>query len=469
MAQVTEEMIDEYIQQQMGFHNFWEYLLYMDKDFFTKRAFLEEVADALQWVYEEYLQGRARVITISMPPRSGKSYIISLFCSWWLGHLPELAIMRNSSGASLYRKLSYDTRKIIKSLKFQNVFPTVKLSPDKQDVRGWNLTDSRQVAYFGAGTDGTIIGYGANLAIYDDLIPTIWVAMNDEALEKIRRWKGADHNSRKELDCPEIGIGTRWRTNDVIGDEIEKGNVNKIFKISALIMDDPEYPEGKSFCEHVNKTEFYLQEKKNLDEDIFNAEYQQEPAELKGLMFPRKELHFYDPKNIDVEKLSIFRLGVIDPAKGGGDFYAFIVGMLIGRNIYIHDMIFNQDDTESNEQASFDFIKKNDINAVKFEGNAAWFLMAKSLRRRLAAVNSNCSIRIIDNTEQKHTRILAQGGFIKNNFWFRSDWEQIPQYRKFINQFCSYMKDGTGKQHDDGADAAAELAKYFREHYKTLW
>ena len=469
MAEVTEEMIDEYIQQQLAYHNFWEYCLYMDKDFFTKRAFLEEVADALQLVYEEYLAGRARAITISMPPRSGKSYIISLFCSWYLGHIPQNAIMRNSSGASLYRKLSYDTRKIIKSLKYQAVFPNILLSPDKQDVRGWNLIQSRQVAYFGAGTDGTIIGYGANLAIYDDLIPTIWVAMNDEALAKIRNWKGADHNSRKELDCPEIGIGTRWRTNDVIGDEIEKGNVNKIFKIKALIMDNPEFPEGKSFCEHVNKTSFYLQEKKNLEPEIFDAEYQQEPAELKGLMFPKSELNFYDPKNIDPSKLSTFKLGVIDPAKGGGDFYAFIVGYLVGKNIYIHDLIFNQEDTESNEVASFEFIQKNQINDVKFEGNAAWFLMAKSLRRRLQAVQSNCGIRIFDNHENKHTRILAQGGFIKNNFWFRSDYEQIPQYRKFIVQFCQYMKDGTGKTHDDAPDAAAELAKYYRELHKSLW
>lgn len=382
--------------------------------------------------------------------------------------MPTLAVMRNCSTASLYRKLSYDTRKIITSIKFQRVFPDVFLSGDKTDVRGWNLQQSKQVAYFGAGTDGTIIGYGANLAIYDDLIPSIQVALNEEACAKIRQWKGADHNSRKELDCPEIGIGTRWRKNDVIGDEIQKGNVNKIFKISALIMDDPAFPKGKSFCEHVNRTEFYLKEKRDLDESIFLAEYQQEPIELKGLLFPLSDLRTYDPANIKVEELSIFRLGAIDPAKGGGDDYAFILGCLIGDDIYIHDVMYNDDGTDINEIESANFAIKHKINEIKFEGNAAWFLMGKTIRALLQKAKSSCSVRIIDNTENKHTRILAQAGFIKNWFVFRNDWDDHKQYRKFIRNLTSYMKDGASS-HDDAPDVSAELAKYYREHYKNKW
>ena len=465
---IEETLLDEYVDVKLSWYLFWEYCLYYDPVFFGERPFLQEVAEAMQWVYEEYIQGRARAITISMPPRSGKSYITSLFCAWWLGKLPELAVMRNSSGASLYRKLSYDTRKIIKSQKFQNVFEGVQLSGDKQDVRGWNLSGSKQVAYFGAGTDGTIIGYGANLAIYDDLIPSIWVAMNDEAVAKIRNWKGADHNSRKELNCPEIGIGTRWRKNDVIGDEIQKGNVDQIFKISALIMDDPEHPEGKSFCEAVNKTSFYLKEKRDIDEAIFQAEYQQEPMELKGLLFPLSELRFYDPGKVDIQTPVSFRLSAIDAAKGGGDFYAHIFGIAIGKDIYIEDVIFNTDSTDVNEIASVDFVKRNKVNELKFEGNGAWFLMGKAIRSKLQTAGSACSVRIFNQETNKHTRILAQAGYIKNNFLFRSDWDQHKQYRDFMRNLTGYMKEGSSK-HDDAPDVSAELMKYFREHYKDLW
>jgi hypothetical protein len=53
-----------------------------------------------------------------------------------------------------------------------------------------------------------------------------------------------------------------------------------------------------------------------------------------------------------------------------------------------------------------------------------------------------------------------------NRFVFRDDWDEIPEYRKFIKNLTSYLKVG-GAAHDDAPDACAELASLYREYYKV--
>jgi hypothetical protein len=78
-----------------------------------------------------------------------------------------------------------------------------------------------------------------------------------------------------EKNCPEIFIGTRWSKSDVIGKAIEDGLIDRQITIPALI-------NGKSFCEAVKSTEEYLKIKDDTDEEIWEAEYQQNPIEIKG-------------------------------------------------------------------------------------------------------------------------------------------------------------------------------------------
>ena len=103
-----------------GRDNFWLFCLHHDYDFFTKRSFLKEIATSFQYLYDEYKKGNAVKISVSLPPRSGKSYITSLFCSWWLGNEPELSVMRNTCTSTLYKKFSYDVRAIVKNHQEQN-------------------------------------------------------------------------------------------------------------------------------------------------------------------------------------------------------------------------------------------------------------------------------------------------------------------------------------------------------------
>ena len=218
--------------------NFVAFCYYMNYDFFKSRPYLKQIAQA----FMEIDSGDIKTLSVSLPPRAGKSYITTLFCAWILGKYPEESVMRNTCSARLAEKLSYDARDVVKSEKFAKVFPHVTLSKDKASVSGWNTNQSKQVGYFGQGVGGTIIGFGASkLAITDDLFRSMEDAMSETIREKTHSWKEATHDSRKETGCAEIDIGTRWTRDDIIGKNAEQGYYDKQIIVPSLIEVDNEH------------------------------------------------------------------------------------------------------------------------------------------------------------------------------------------------------------------------------------
>ena len=320
--------------------DFWAFCLYYDPKFFAKRLFLKKVAEAFMRVYESYSAGIIYRLAVSMPPRAGKSYISSLFIAWMLGHFPEESVMRNCCSDTLYNKLSYDARDIVKSKRFHEIFPDIYLKGDKQNVKSWNVEGARQVSYFGGGVGGTVIGFGASmLAMTDDLYKSLEDALSDNNNEKVWSWKQGTHDSRIEGNCCLIDIGTRWSANDVLGRLEEAGKYNEIIRIAAL--DENE----RSFCEDVHTTEYYLELRSETDESIWMAEYMQEPFEAKGLLFPKSSLMRFKLADI-AGKRPDGTIGACDTADKGDDDFCAPFAKVFGPKYFITDVLFTKDPVE---------------------------------------------------------------------------------------------------------------------------
>lgn len=443
--------------EELARRKFWEFVLYMDPEFFKARSFLEEVAQLCQDLNDGViLKGSA-----SLPPRAGKSYITSLFCAWWLGKHPELCVMRNCVSATLYNKFSYDVRAILRTYKYAQVFPAIRMAPDKQNIAGWGLATSKQGAYFGGGVGTNIIGFGANLAVSDDLYSGFAEALSPTVNEATHVWKQGSHNSRMESGCAELFIGTRWSKRDIIGSAIDDGQVDRAVIIPALTL------QRLSFCEAVKTTEEYLAIEGITDEMIWRAEYMQEPIEAFGLLFPTNELNKF---NIDHLPEGEHHMMTIDPANKGGDYFASVHCVLVGNDVYIPHVFCNKEGSDQNNILHHQYIEQSAIEYVEYEGVLQWMAVATQLRTLLE--DKELSFRITKPTVAKHTRILVQAPFIKKHFYFREDYKQIPEYRIFISILTSYLRDQGGNNkatNDDPPDVLAAAAKYFRKHFTHLW
>jgi len=462
LPKIEATEVDNLIDQGLAYYDFWEFCLYYDGDFFTRRPFLRKVADAFQQVYINYTKGKSIKVAVSMPPRAGKSYIASIFCAWWLGKFPSQSVMRNTCTARLYQKFSYDVRNIVRSDKFRKVFPGVYIQPDKQNLDGWNLTTSKQVGYFGGGVDGTIIGFGANLAVSDDLYKDMTAALSETVQEGVAVWKQSAHNSRMEKNCPEIFIGTRWTLKDEIGKAIQGGKIDIEVKISAMVVD--ESGQLKSFCEDVKSTHEYLTIKEDTEESIWAAEYDQNPIELKGLLFPASSLKYFTPFDGDPE----YKFASVDPADTGGDDLSAPFADLYENKIFITDVIYSTDGTDITIPEIVERVVMRKLNACEIEGNSAWILFGKEVRSKIQERYEDCDVRIVKAMTNKHTRILAQSAFIRNHFYFLPESHWTPPYRRFMKVLTSYMKDGSTKR-DDAPDSLVMVAQHFKKNFSHLW
>ncbi len=432
---------------------FWYFCLYYDEEFFSQRLFLREVAHSFQQVEE----GKIKSLSVSMPPRAGKSYITSLYCAWTLGRNPSESVMRNTCTATLFVKFSYDVRAIIQSTKYKEVFTEVRLSDDKKNLQGWNTNSSKQVGYFGAGVGGTIIGFGATkVAITDDLYRGIEDALSDTVNDRINQWKQSSHDSRFESGCARIDIGTRWSLNDVIGRNMEE----KVYDTSIVI---PALTENnESFCEVVMTTEEFHEKRKRTSPEIWQAEYMQQPVDIKGRLF--NELQYieeYEFNELLETKGHDGGIAYIDVADQGADYTAMAVAVLIENKIYVIDHVFTKDNTDVTLPLCAALLNKYNVKFCRVESNSMGAMFARQLQRL-----TQSRILQVANQVNKMTRIIMQSVFIQQRMTFVRR-ENNAQVIQFVQNVLSFSKEGKNK-HDDAPDCMAGLSIFLQSLFKNL-
>lgn len=443
------------LQKRKARDDFWAFCLYYDPEFFSKRPFLLLVALAFTRVFEAYGKGIIRRLAVSMPPRAGKSYISSLFIAWMFGHFPKESVMRNCCSDTLYNKLSYDTREIMRSRKYAELFPEARLKGDKQNVHGWNLAESRQVGYFGAGVGGTVIGFGASmLAMTDDLYKGLEDALSDTNNEKIWTWKQGTHDSRIEGNCCSIDIGTRWSEGDVIGRMEEMGKYDEIIRIAALDEND------ESFCEDVHTTEYYRELRDELDESIWTAEYMQEPYEAKGLLFPKSDLTRFKLSDIAGKKPDGI-IGAGDTADKGDDDFCAPFAKVFGLKYFITDVLFTKDPVEVTEPRLAQMVIDTGCDQMRIESNNGGRIFAINVRKIVTSKKKSCVIQARPTTKHKPTRIIMKAGWIKKHCAFldESEYTKGSDYGRFMKALTSYKREGDNA-HDDAPDGMTILAEF---------
>lgn len=463
------------IQIELSRRQAWEFCLLMNEDFFEKRKFLRVIADTFQYLIEkgntskeiinrikdsEYVEKFTELpehAQASMSPRAGKSYILSLCCTWALGKFPAESILRGSSSQKLYRKFSRAVRYFVTTEEFKECFPGIVLSNDNSDVDGWSLKQSIQGSYFGSGVDGQIVGWGASLiALTDDLYKSHNDAMSDAVNERTNEFMESAFDSRKEKECNQFDIGTRWTKSDYMGRKIDNDYYDIIIRIPALDDND------KSFCEDVMTTDKYIEKREKLtragQEYIWDAEYQQEPIEVKGLLFPSSKLKRFKKADLNLDNI-IGKVLAIDTADEGTDYYSAPLAYLFqsdeGIKAYIPKVIFSKESFKYTEPRTINLINDENIDYTILETNKEGSLYLKNLKTGCPGKKIAGKI----SKGKKETRILFQSEYILD-FYFLEESEQDDDYRAFMKQLTSYLKEGNNK--DDAPDSLSLLSKVLR-------
>ena len=451
-------IIRDLLRVELCRRSFWHFCLYYDMEFFSSRVFLKAIADGFQAIENREI----RSLSVLLPPRAGKSYITSLFCAWTIGRNPDKSVMRNTCTATLYLKFSYDVRAIVKNDLFKRIFPNVVLSDDKASLQGWNTNSAKMVSYFGAGVGGTIIGFGAsNVAITDDLYRGLEDALSDTVNDRIIQWKESTHDSRFESGCARIDIGTRGSLNDVIGRNTAQGIYDRSVVVPALDEND------NSFCDAVMTSEEYRLKRLRTADEIWLAEYQQTPVDMKGRLF--SDLVFIDKDELD--KMTAYdsdkepnpiegTVAYIDVSDQGTDYTALAICAIIKGAPYIVDYVFTRDNTDVTLPLCAAKLNKWGVTYCRVESNNMGAMFARHLQGL-----TKTRILQVNNTTNKITRIIMQSAFIMHTLKFVKNSDNHSEL--FIQNILSFSKEGRNKN-DDAPDCIAGLSIFMLSLFKNL-
>lgn len=133
-------------------------------------------------------RGEKGRICVNIPPRHGKSQLVSiLFLAWYLGRNPNKKVMLVSHTTDLAVDFGRKVRNMINSDLYREVFPDVRLASDSKSAGRWNTNSGGE--FFACGIGSSIAGRGADLLLVDDPHSEQDVLNgNFEVFEKAYQW-----------------------------------------------------------------------------------------------------------------------------------------------------------------------------------------------------------------------------------------------------------------------------------------
>ena len=162
-------------------------------------------------------QGKKDRICVNIPPRHGKSQLVSImFPAWFLGRNPNKKVMIVSHTTDLAVDFGRKVRNLIATKEYKAIFPTVSLAVDSKSAGRWNTNVGGE--YSAGGIGSSIAGRGADLLLVDDPHSEQDVINgNFEVFAKAYDWFTFGARTRLMPGGRVAIIQTRWHMDDLTG------------------------------------------------------------------------------------------------------------------------------------------------------------------------------------------------------------------------------------------------------------
>lgn len=489
LKDMCDRMMDKVPMSQVeGFYSLWRrgllfeapydfdsYLTYIELDrklekrfYQPRKHYLKRYVDA----YQKILDGELDFLSISMPKRAGKSQLGINFTNMLSGKSPEKATLMEGTGDDLVNSFYKGCLEYLQTPSeylFYDVFPESKLVQTNADTKTLNLMNkSRFPTIMCRSIDARQVGLSeaTNLLYLDDCVEGREEAKNRQRLDE--KWEviSGDIIGRAIEGTPIVICGTRYSLYDPIGrlqEEMKKQNKRcEIIETPALdlVTDESNFEyirDGKK----VFTTQYFRDQRDMLSAEQFESEFQQQPFEAKGLLFPEGKLNRFFELPVDKEPDTI--IAACDTADKGADYCAMPIAAVYGQEVYIIDVVFDDSTPEVTKPEVAKALINNKVVSAMFESNNAGSYFARDVQDILKSREYMCSIRTKRTISNKQTRIEFASDNILKHFYFKhpSTYARNSQYAEFMRQVTTYTRSGK-VAHDDGADSLSLLENELR-------
>ena len=225
-------------------------------------------------------------VCVNIPPRHGKSQLVSIFYpAWFLGRNPNKKVMMVSHTTDLAVDFGRKVRNLIATESYNEIFPEVALAVDSKSAGRWNTNFGGE--YFACGIGSALAGRGADLLLVDDPHSEQDVINgNFSVFEKAYEWFTFGARTRLMPGGRVAIVQTRWHMDDLTGrvtnDMVknEMADQYEIVEFPALL--DSEDDDGKPITKPLWPEFFDLpaleRTKASMPAFQWNSQYQQKPT-----------------------------------------------------------------------------------------------------------------------------------------------------------------------------------------------
>lgn len=283
----------------------------------TLKTFCQRAAPALLWhqhvaiiadVLEQVERGDLKRVMIWVPPRHGKSELVSrTFAAWYLLRNPGKWVGLSSYGADLAQQLSRICRDRY----------TVGGGQFRDDSKAVNLWQTLAGGgMWATGVGGPITGFGADLALIDDPLKGAEEANSPVIRQKQQEWYQSVLATRLHPGAAVVVVQTRWHEDDLSGwlmTQEREGETREHWHVVHLpaIRDDyddsvppsctlqPDWRKtGEPLAPAMYDAPLLEQRRRSVGPYVWAALYQGRPQALEGGLFQRAWWGTYDPSTM---------------------------------------------------------------------------------------------------------------------------------------------------------------------------
>ena len=449
--------------------DFDSYLLYVEKNRDPEDRYYQPRRNKIYWLVQKMqrlIDDELDILSISMPPGTGKTTLGEFFISFVMGHYPNTPNLMSSHSGFMTRMFYDAVLNIITSNEYcwSDVFPDIVFEGNNAKEETINLGRWQPFKTLTCRPiRGSLTGVTRceGFLYVDDLVSGIEEALSIDRLDKLYGEYTTDLKSRKKKKAKEIHIATRWSVHDVIGrlERMYEGNPRAEF----IAVPDIDPQTGKSNFDYdydVGFDEKYFHDMEmSMDDVSYRCLYKSDPIEREGILYHPTELQRYIGGLPDREPDSI--LAICDTKDTGTDYNFLGVFYQYGDRYYLEDLVFKNIDPGTLDELNSDMLVKHHVQQAQFESNKEGSRTANEVERLVKAKGGRCHITKKYTTQNKETKIIVNSSWVKEHVIFKdiTEYEPKSDYGVMMSFLCSYTQLGKNK-HDDAPDALAMFAQF---------
>lgn len=449
--------------------DFDSYLLYVEKNRDPEDRYYQPRRNKIYWLVQKMqrlIDDELDILSISMPPGTGKTTLGEFFISFVMGHYPNTPNLMSSHSGFMTRMFYDAVLNIITSNEYcwSDVFPDIVFEGNNAKEETINLGRWQPFKTLTCRPiRGSLTGVTRceGFLYVDDLVSGIEEALSIDRLDKLYGEYTTDLKSRKKKKAKEIHIATRWSVHDVIGrlERMYEGNPRAEF----IAVPDIDPQTGKSNFDYdydVGFDEKYFHDMEmSMDDVSYRCLYKSDPIEREGILYHPTGLQRYIGGLPDREPDSI--LAICDTKDTGTDYNFLGVFYQYGDRYYLEDLVFKNIDPGTLDELNSDMLVKHHVQQAQFESNKEGSRTANEVERLVKAKGGRCHITKKYTTQNKETKIIVNSSWVKEHVIFKdiTEYEPKSDYGVMMSFLCSYTQLGKNK-HDDAPDTLAMFAQF---------